>query len=107
MDHRVGVGDGRLGLEVSRAAVINNNKVRLDHFVNNIDRALVTSIVAVITVDTLLSHNNRGGSRSPPDNVTNFVTNFKVSLWFSHHDNLPHSASMVMMILTTVAGGSG
>ena len=101
MDHRVGVGDGRLGLEVSRAAVINNNKVRLDHFVNNTDRALVTSVVAVITVDTLLSHNNRGGS--PPNNVTNFVTNIKVFLWFSHHDNLPHSTSMVMMTLICIA----
>ena len=91
----MGVGDGRLGLEVSWAAVINNNEVRLDHFVNHTDRALVTSVVAV-TLDTLFSHNNRTGS--PPYNMTNFMSNFNMSLWFPDHDNLLHSASMVSLV---------
>ena len=100
----MGVGDGGLGLEVSRATVVNNNKVRLDHFMDNTDRAMVTSVVS-LTVDTLLSHNHRPGS--PPYNMTNFMVNFKVSLWFPHHDDLPHPPSMVVGSLATVARGSG
>ena len=96
----MGVGDGGLGLEVSRAAVVNNNNLRLDHLVDNTDRALVTSVVSV-TVDTLFSHNHRAGSA--PHNMTNFVSNFMVSLWFPDQDNfLPHSASMVMVSLSTI-----
>ena len=96
----MGVGDGGLGLEVSRVTVVNNNKVRLDHFMDNTDRAMVTSVVS-LTVETLLSHNHRAGS--PPYNMTNFMVNLKVSLWFPHHDDLPHSPSMVVWSQTTIA----
>ena len=94
------MGDGWLGLKVGRATVVNNNNVRLDHFMDNTDRAMVTSVVS-LTVDTLLSHNHRPGS--PPYNMTNFMVNFMANLWFPHHDDLPHSPSMVMGSLATVA----
>ena len=96
----MGVGDGGLGLEVSRAAVVNDNNLRLDHFVDNTDRALVTSVVSV-TVDTLISHNHRAGS--PPGDVTNFMSDLHVSRWLPHHDDLPHSPSMVVWSWTTIA----
>ena len=93
------MSDGWLGLEVGWAAVINNNNIRLDHFMDNTDRALVTSVMSV-TVDTLFSHNHRAGSA--PHNMTNFVTNFKVSLRFPDQDNfLPHSATMMVVSLNT------
>ena len=95
LDHRVGVGDGRLGLEVGRTAVVNYDNVRLDHFMDNTDGALVT-VVVVVTVVTLLRHNHRAGS--PPYNMTNFMANFNMSLWLPDHDNLLDSASMVSLV---------
>ena len=92
-------------MEVRSSTVINNNYIRLD-LVNNTDRALVTSVVIILvitlTVDTVLcSDHHRAGL--PPYNMTDFMSYFNMSLWFSHHDNFPHSTSMVMMTLICIA----